>query len=92
MATHATTWEDDDCNRIVHLSIDYQLIDNRVEIEDVTPTSIRFLDADAATDRQIRIWTEKGRRLLSQQLSQRLGAAQLRQQIESELELVGAAL
>ena len=92
MAVHATTWEDDDCNRIVHLSVIYQLIDNRIEIEDVTPTAIRFLDADTSNHRQIRIWTDKGRRLLSQQHAQRVGAATLREQIESELELPTAAL
>ena len=83
MATHTTTWEDDDCNRVVQLSVDYQVIDSRIEIEDVTPLSIRFLDTEP--QRQIRVWTEKGRRLLTQQHAQRIGAEALREQIEQEL-------
>ncbi|MCP4193866.1 MAG: hypothetical protein P8N76_23195 [Pirellulaceae bacterium] len=85
MATHATTWEDDDCNRLVQLSVDYQIVDSRIEIEDVTPTEIRFVDADGQVQRQIRVWTEKGRNLLSRQHAQRVGAEALREQLESEL-------
>ena len=85
MATHTTTWEDDDCNRLVQLSVDYQIVDSRIEIEDVTPTAIRFIVAGGEIHRQIRIWTEKGRQLLSRQHAQRVGADSLRDQIESEL-------
>ena len=89
MPTHTTNWEDDDCNRIVQLSVDYQIVDSRIEIEDVTPTAIRFLDPDRSKPRRIGVWTEKGRRLLSHQHAQCVGANRLRQQIEAEL-AVGA--
>ena len=91
MATHNTTWEDDDCNRIVQLSVDYQVIDSRIEIENVTPTSIQILDAGKSAIRQIGVWTEKGRRMLSLQHAQRVGASALREQLESELGLAVAA-
>ncbi|MFT5526484.1 MAG: hypothetical protein ACI9G1_001879 [Pirellulaceae bacterium] len=85
MANHSTTWEDDDCNRIVQLSVEYQTIDNRIEIEDVTPTSVRFLDATGTTQREVRVWTQTGCRLLRQQHAQRVGATALAAQIEAEL-------
>ena len=85
MPSHTTAWEDDDCNRIVHLSVEYQMIDNRIEIEDVTPTSVQILKADGSTDRQIRVSTPTGRRLLRQQHAQRVGAAVLCEQIGAEV-------
>lgn len=91
MASHNVSWEDDDCNRIVQLSVDYQLVDNRIEIENVTPTSIQILNADKSLLRQIRVWTEKGRQLLSLQHAQRVGANVLREKIEAELGLSAVA-
>lgn len=85
MAKHTTTWEDDDCSRLVQLLVDYQMVDSRVEIEQVTPIKVQFLNSDGTAGRQIGVWTEKGRHLLRTQHDQRFGEAALTKKIESEL-------
>lgn len=85
MATFCTTWEDDDCSRVVQLSVNYELMDGGIEIERVTPTSIQFLNTDGSPKRQIKVWTEKARQMLNRQYAQRVGEATLKNLIESDL-------
>lgn len=84
MPTHSANWEDDENNRIVSLSVEYQLTDGRVDIEDVRPTAVTFLD-QGVERRRIGVWTEKGRQVLRRQHAIKVGAGELRQQIESGL-------
>lgn len=86
MPTHTAKWEDEENNRLIELSVEYQLDDDRIEIENVTPTSILFIDAATLTpQRRIGVWTDKGRALLRRRHAERVGHDALREQIETSL-------
>ena len=86
MAIHTTNWEDEENNRIVQLTVEYSVAGSRIEIEDVTPTSILFIDAATRTPRRrIRLWTDTARRLLRTKHADTVGVETLREQLESEL-------
>ena len=90
MPAQTMNWEDEENNRIVQLSVEYELAESRIEIEAVTPTSILFIDsATGAPSRRIGVWTEKGRELLRRQYAAAGGSDMLREQLESGL-LAGA--
>ncbi|HVT28581.1 MAG TPA: hypothetical protein VHE81_11260 [Lacipirellulaceae bacterium] len=63
------TWEDEENNRRVELVVNYRLDNQRVEINNVTPTRVNFLcPTSGNTLRSIGIWTNGGRRVLSRQI------------------------
>ncbi len=66
MATYNAKWEDEDHNRIVELVVDYQLDDDQVKLLGLTPTSVLFFDKVTQQPcRRIRVFTDRGRQLLS---------------------------
>lgn len=84
MPNHVSNWEDEENNRIVQLSVDYDHADNCVEIHNITPLSILFLCATTRTpQRQISIWTEKGRQMLRDLHAEKVGMDSLKQCVES---------
>ncbi|MEQ8787707.1 MAG: hypothetical protein RIC55_15495 [Pirellulaceae bacterium] len=86
MPTHTANWEDEENNRLIELSVEYRLADDRIEIENVTPTSILFIDAASLQPRRrLGVHTDKGREMLRRQHAQRIGHGLLREQIESSL-------
>ena len=86
MANHTANWEDEENNRIVQLSVDYQVTDSQVQIEEITPTSVLFFDAaNGQPQRRIGVWTERGRQMLRRQYRERVGLDSLREQLESSL-------
>ncbi len=79
-------WEDEENNRIVELSVEYQLADDRLEVERVTPTAVSFLDPqNGQVVRKIKVWTETGRRMLLRQYRESVGSEQLQQQLDAHL-------
>lgn len=90
MPAQTANWEDEENNRIVQLSVKYQLTESRIEIENVTPVSILFIDAATQTPhRRIRVCTDKGRALLCRQHAAAGGIEMLRDQLEANM-LAGA--
>jgi len=86
MAFCTANWEDEENNRIVELSVEYQLADDRLEIERVTPTAVAFLDPQNGQPvRKIKVWTETGRRMLLSQYRESCGAEHLQQQLDAHL-------
>jgi hypothetical protein len=69
MKSCQATWEDEENNRRVELVVNYRLDNQRVEINDVTPTRVNFLcPTSGNTLRSIGVWTNGGRRVLARQL------------------------
>jgi len=86
MNSMTTNWEDEENNRTVELSVAYRIDNDRLEIDEITPSSISFFDPQTKQFvRKIRVWTEAGRQLLSRTYQQHVGADHLRSQIEEEL-------
>lgn len=79
-------WEDEENNRLVELSVEYQLADDRLEVERVTPTAVSFLDPqNGQVVRKIKVWTETGRRMLLRQYRESVGSEHLQQQLDAHL-------
>lgn len=77
MNTFSMNWEDEDCNRIVELLVEYEIEGERAAILDVTPMSVSFREETGAIARRILVWTETGRRMLREQFQSRVGTEQL---------------
>ncbi len=70
MKSCQATWEDEENNRRVELVVNYRLDNQRVEINDVTPTRVNFLcPTSGNTLRSIGVWTNGGRRVLARQIA-----------------------
>ena len=86
MPVQTANWEDEENNRIVQLSVEYELTESRIEIEAVTPTSVLFVDAATQTPyRRIGVWTKAGRELLRRQHAAAGGIEVLQEQLECRL-------
>ena len=86
MNSVTTNWEDEENNRLVELSVAYRLEEDRLEIGEITPTSVSFFDPQTKQFvRKIKVWTNAGRQLLSSAYQQHVGTDRLRSQIEEEL-------
>lgn len=86
MGTYTAQWEDEENNRIVELAVRYRMDGSEVEIESVIPASITFIQAETReVVRQIRIHTEKGRRLLRKHFMRSHGLEPIEQRLSSML-------
>ena len=86
MSTFGTSWEDEENNRVVELSVAYRLDDNRLEILEITPTSVTFVQPlTSETIRSIGVWTEKGRKHIVARYEEKIGLDKLRAEIEESL-------
>ena len=70
MPSHTVNWEDDENNRLVELSVQYCINNDEVVVEQVTPAAITFIDAARTPTRQMKVWTDAGRRVLLRQHAQ----------------------
>ena len=69
MKSFNTTWEDEDNNRQIHFSVQYELENETVEIKNVTPEKVSIICPTTKTcEKTIRVCTDKGRILLSSKL------------------------
>lgn len=69
MTTIQATWEDEENNRRVELVVDYQLDNRGVKIDRVTPQRVYFHDPGVReANGSVVVWTEKGRRMLVEQM------------------------
>ena len=86
MAQCAASWEDEENNRIVELSVEYRLDGSHLQIERVTPTGVVFVDGETSEPvRKIKVWTETGRRFLLRKYRENAGAEHLQQQLDAHL-------
>lgn len=84
MTTIQATWEDEENNRRVELVVDYQLDGRGVRINRVTPQRIYFHEPGAReTTGSVTVWTEKGRKLLVEQMQSAGWIEALRGQIST---------
>jgi hypothetical protein len=76
------TWEDEENNRHVELSIAYEIENQAITIREITPKSVSFLcEQRRRPVESIGVHTPAGRRLLSEQFQQSRGFQQWVQQI-----------
>ena len=85
MQTIQASWEDEENNRIVAMSVQYAIDSGEVKLQDVTPTSVTF----NAQQRTIRVHTAAGGRLLRKQWRATGGVEHLEHQLTQSL-LAGA--
>lgn len=86
MADYSASWEDEENNRIVELSVEYQLDQDEFEISDITPVSVTFLNPGSKiASRTIRIWTDTGRRVLARAYQEKVGLEQLKRELQDSL-------
>jgi hypothetical protein len=82
MKNYQATWEDEETSRQVELVVNYQLDATRVDINHVTPTRVTFLCPKTKKPlRSIGVWTEKGRRILANQVAEAGRLATMAQEI-----------
>jgi hypothetical protein len=85
MESYALSWEDEENNRVVAFSVEYRVQEDQLQIGEITPTSVSFVDAVGSSVRQISVWTDKGRELLARQYQQAVGPNHVRNLIEESL-------
>jgi hypothetical protein len=86
MGTYTAQWEDEENNRIVELAVRYKLDGSEVEIESVIPASVTFIQAETReVIRQIRVHTEKGRRMLRKSFMRCCGLEAIEQELSTTL-------
>ena len=82
MGSHTAHWEDEENNRIVELSVRYQLDGSDLEIVSVTPASVTFVQEESRQPvRRIGIHTAKGREFLLRQFELFVGLDWLQQNV-----------
>lgn len=82
MGTYVTNWEDEENNRIVGLAVDYKLDNDQVELLEVTPSFVTFIDPQSNLPiRRINVHTNGGRRVLAKAYTERVGTDKLEQEI-----------
>ncbi len=82
MQTIEASWEDDENNRQVAVSVGFTRSGDTVEIHAVTPKQVTFLCPQSKSPlRSVGVWTDKGRELLADQVCN----VQLITQIETAL-------
>ena len=86
MGVYNASWEDEENNRIVEMSVGYKVESDAVVIEHVTPKSVAFhCPASGTLLRKIGVHTEKGRRLLARQYSHHVGLDRLTEEVNRTL-------
>jgi len=86
MQTIQTNWEDEENNRHVAFAVQYTRKDNAVEICSVTPQQVTFMCPESnAPLRSIGVWTEKGRQLLANQLTNSGHLVKIEKEIDATL-------
>ena len=69
MTNIKATWEDEENNRQIQFSVEYQLENEAVEIKNVTPEKVSFICPDTNTvTKSVQVWTDKGRDMLASKL------------------------
>jgi hypothetical protein len=86
------TWEDEENNRQIRFAVDYRVDEGKPVIEQATPTKVSFVCPESnSVLRSIGVWTETGRRVLSDRFHQSPAFRQLVQELarrqEESLEL-----
>ncbi len=86
MGVYNANWEDEEHNRIVELSVEYQLDDDQLELLTVTPIAVNFVDPQSkVTHRTLPIHTECGRQVLRNVYRRKGGIERLEQELRSSL-------
>lgn len=68
MNTVQTVWEDDDNNRKVEMTIEYVISNQTIEIQDVAPTRVTFVEPTSKDEiRSVGVWTRSGAEMLVRQ-------------------------
>ena len=81
MKTIKTMWEDEEHNRQVHFSVQYDLKNDSIEITNITPEKVTFVCPENNTvERSIGVHTTKGKDMLAKCLLEARGE-QLKAQI-----------
>ncbi len=76
------TWEDEEKNRHVELSIAYAVENNEVTVREITPKSVSFLcEQGLQPVRSIQVHTATGRQLLSRQFTTSAAFRKIKDQI-----------
>ena len=83
MGTYTANWEDDENNRIVELAVDYRVDGSEVEIQRITPKTVRFVEGNPSAGRKIGVHTEAGRTLLERRYREHFGLERLEQEVLS---------
>ena len=74
MKTIKTMWEDEENNRQIHFSVQYDLKNDSIEILSITPEKVSFVDPQSSTvERSIGVHTEKGKQMLAARLVEARG-------------------
>ena len=86
MGQYNANWEDEEHNRIVELTVDYQLDNDRLELTSVTPRTVTFVDPASKTpQRRIGVHTDTGRRMLLLAFIDKVGMPSLREEVNDAL-------
>lgn len=86
MGVFNASWEDEENNRTVAMSVGYKVESDTVVIESVTPRSVAFhCPTSGNLLRKIGVHTEAGRKLLARQYSDHVGHDRLAGEINSSL-------
>ncbi len=86
MSAYTANWEDEENNRIVELLVDYSVNDEKVAIDNVTPKTVTFVEAESKEIvRQIGVWTDKGRSHLLSKFEEIVGLDSLHTEISNSL-------
>ena len=86
MGQYNANWEDEEHNRIVELSVEYQLENDRIELTEVTPSKVTFLDPATKTPtRHIGVHTNSGRRMLLMAYLNKVGMPALQEEVNESL-------
>ena len=83
MTSFTANWEDEENNRIVELAVQCRLDGDSVEIIDITPQTVVFVDVETREPvRTLRVHTKTGRQVLSRLVRARGGLEQFQQAAE----------
>lgn len=86
MGIQQVNWEDEENNRIVNLEVRYTVNGSEVQVDEVAPTKVEFVDATSKeVVRAVKVWTEAGRKLLRRQYLNTTSIEDLQTRIAGEL-------
>ena len=86
MGVYFASWEDEENNRKIAMSVGYKVEADTVVIESVTPKSVAFhCPTSGNLLRKIGVHTEAGRKLLARQYSNHVGLDRLAAEINTTL-------
>ena len=91
MESVSVTWEDDENNRVVEFSVEFRMNEDFVEIGEITPKSVTFVDPRTKESiREIGVWTEAGRRHLVAKYQAKVSGELLEAKVETSLMTVAS--